>query len=65
MGQDFPPGTSDPSLNSDSTLKVTTHLNPVNRPRMVELFLHLPIRLHGVELNPLSISTALFYVNLP
>jgi hypothetical protein len=35
-------------------VKLTTHLQLVPRPRMVELYLHYPIRLRGVMLNLLS-----------
>jgi hypothetical protein len=33
------------------SVKLSTHLDLVPRLRMVELYLHTPIRLHGVELN--------------
>jgi hypothetical protein len=32
-------------------VKLTTHLHLVPRSRMVELYLHSPIRLHGVVIN--------------
>jgi hypothetical protein len=42
-------------------MKVTTHLHLVLRSRIVELYLHSLIRLHGVVLNQLSIRTALSF----
>jgi hypothetical protein len=39
--------------------EVTTHLHLVLRSRMVELYLHSPIRIHGVVLNSLSTETTL------
>jgi hypothetical protein len=35
----------------DRSVKLTTHLHLVPRLRMVELYLHSLIRLHGVMLN--------------
>jgi hypothetical protein len=32
-------------------MKLTTHLHPVSRSRMVELYLYFPIPLHGAVLN--------------
>jgi hypothetical protein len=42
--------------------KLTTHLHLVPRSRMVELYLHFLIRLHGVVLNWLSTVTTLPYL---
>jgi hypothetical protein len=46
-------GTGDFSLRvmCNRGVKLTTHLNLVQRLRMVELHLHSPICLHGVVLN--------------
>jgi hypothetical protein len=32
-------------------MKLTTHLHPLPRSRMMELYLHSPLCLHGVVLN--------------
>jgi hypothetical protein len=40
-----------PPEQSDRGVELTTQPNPVSRPRMVELYLHSSIRLHGVVLN--------------
>jgi hypothetical protein len=32
-------------------VKLTTHLQPVPKSRMVELYLHSPIFVHGIVLN--------------
>jgi hypothetical protein len=37
-------------------LKLTTHLHPLLRPRMVELYLHSPKRFHGMYLLPCAYS---------
>jgi hypothetical protein len=39
------------SLGVKWGMKLTTHLHLVPRSRMVELYLHSPICLHGVVLN--------------
>jgi hypothetical protein len=36
-----------------------THLYLVPKPKMVELYLHSPVRLHGIVLNQLSKGTTL------
>jgi hypothetical protein len=41
-------------------MKLTTHLRLVPRSRMMDLYLHSPIRLHGAVLNELSIRTISF-----
>jgi hypothetical protein len=38
-------------------VKLTTHLYPVPMSRMVERYLHSPIRLHGMMINELSTET--------
>jgi hypothetical protein len=45
-------------------VKLASHLNLVPRLRMLELYLHSLIRLHGVALNGLSIGTDLSYLSL-
>jgi hypothetical protein len=40
-----------PQVQSGRGVKLTTHLHLVPRSRMVELYLHSLIRLHGVTLN--------------
>jgi hypothetical protein len=50
---DIPPGLSDMSV------KLTAHFHLVPRLRMVELYIHFPIRLHGVVFNSLSTGTTL------
>jgi hypothetical protein len=42
-------------------VKLTTYLCLVPRSRMVELYIHFPIRLHGVVLNYLSTGTTLIF----
>jgi hypothetical protein len=44
---------------SSSGVKLTTHLHLVPRSRMVELYMHSPIRLHGAVLNQWSTGTTL------
>jgi hypothetical protein len=43
-------------------MKVTTYLHPVPRSRMVKLYLHLPITLHGVVFNSLGTGIILPYI---
>jgi hypothetical protein len=43
-------------------VKVATHLHLVLRSRMVELYLHSPICLHGIVLNYLSRGTFLPFI---
>jgi hypothetical protein len=40
--------------SSGRGVKLTTHLQLISKSRMVELYLHSPIRLHGVLLNCLT-----------
>jgi hypothetical protein len=40
-----------PQVSSDEGLKLTIHLHKMPMSRMMELFLHSPIRLHGIGLN--------------
>jgi hypothetical protein len=40
-------------------VKLTTHLHQKQRSRMVEMYLHSSIRLHGVVVNYLSTGTTL------
>jgi hypothetical protein len=40
-----------PRRKSDRDVKLTAHLYPVPRSRMADVYLHSPLRLHGVELN--------------
>jgi hypothetical protein len=42
-------------------MKLTTHLHPLPRSRMVELYLHSSIRLHAVVLNYLSTGIIYLY----
>jgi hypothetical protein len=49
----YPMGTGDssPVCRAAGGVKLTTHLHLVPRSRMMELYLHFPIRLDGVVLN--------------
>jgi hypothetical protein len=47
------------TMGSSQGVKVTTHFHLVPRSKMVELYLHSPIHLHGVVLNQLSTGTTL------
>jgi hypothetical protein len=40
-----------PERKSGLGFKLTTYLHLVPRSRMVELYFHFPIRLHGMMLN--------------
>jgi hypothetical protein len=40
-----------PGGKSGKDVKLTTHLHLLPKSRMVELYLHSPIRLHGIVLN--------------
>jgi hypothetical protein len=40
-----------PRGQSDKVVKLTTHLHQLPKSRMVELYLHYPVCLHGVVLN--------------
>lgn len=42
-------------------MKLAIHFHPVPKSRMVEIYLHSPIRLHGVVLNEISIWTTLLF----
>jgi hypothetical protein len=44
----------------EGELNLATHLHLVPTSKMVELYIHSPLRLHGVELNELSTGTLLF-----
>jgi hypothetical protein len=39
-----------PQRQTGRGVKLTTHLDLVSRPKMVELYLHSPIRVHDVRL---------------
>jgi hypothetical protein len=52
-------GGSFPRRQSGRGVKLTTHLYLVPRSRMLELYLHSPICLHGIVLNWLSAGTNL------
>jgi hypothetical protein len=54
----YPMGTVVPSKEEKRPgRELTTNLHLVPRSRMVELYFHFPIRLHGVVLNKLSTDT--------
>jgi hypothetical protein len=42
---------------------MTSHLHPVPRSGMLELYIHSPIRLHGVVLNSLRTGTNLPFLH--
>jgi hypothetical protein len=46
-------------------VKLYTHLQLVLRSRNMDLYIHFPLRLHGVALNWLSTGTTLPYLTLP
>jgi hypothetical protein len=43
-------------------MKLTTHPQLVPGPRMMELYLHSPIHLHGMAINYLSTGLTLPYI---
>jgi hypothetical protein len=45
-------------------VKLTTHLHLMSRLRVMELYLHSPIRLHDVVLNSLSTGETIGYILL-
>jgi hypothetical protein len=45
-------------------VKLTTNLQLVPRSRIVELYLHTPIRVHGIMLNLLRTGTTLLYTGV-
>jgi hypothetical protein len=56
-------GTRAPSpKESGLSVKLAAHLHLVPKSRMVELYNHSPIRLHGVVLNQLNTGTNLFFL---
>jgi hypothetical protein len=44
-------------------MKLTTHLHLVSKLKILEVYLHSPIRLHGLVLNKLSAGTMLPFYN--
>jgi hypothetical protein len=52
-----------PGCKKSWGVKLTTHLHPLPRSRMVELYLHSPISLHGMMFNYLRTGTNLFLLN--
>jgi hypothetical protein len=46
-----------PGVKWDESVKLTTHLHVVPRSRMMKLYLHSHICLHGIVLNELSTGT--------